>query len=70
MESKEDDGFSWIETPAVLCRRFAVWPEVIAATELLAKRCAFQGPKFGLVMPPWNGGREDAARSLQQAAYD
>lgn len=69
-ENKEDDSLSWIEAPAVLRRRFAVWPEVIDATELLAKRCAFQGPEFGLVMPPWNGGREDAARSLQQAAYD
>jgi DNA polymerase-3 subunit alpha/error-prone DNA polymerase len=70
VKNKEDDRVSWIEKPVVLRQRFAVWPEVLAAAELLAERCAFQGPDFGLVMPPWNGGKGNAAKALQQAAYD
>ena len=61
---------AWIEKPAVYRQRFGIWPEVIGATELLAKRCNFQGPEFGLVMPPWKGGKGNAAQSLRQAAYN
>jgi DNA-directed DNA polymerase III PolC len=34
---------------------FAIWPEVIATTKELAQRCRFNGPEFGIVMPPWGG---------------
>ena len=46
---------------------FSVWPEVVEATEALAERCAFTGPVFGLVMPPWQGG--GAAAALRREAY-
>ncbi|MDR3630267.1 MAG: DNA polymerase III subunit alpha [Desulfocapsaceae bacterium] len=54
-------------------KRFAVWPEVVPATDSLAEQCAFTGPEFGTVMPPWrNSGateKGDAATVLRQQAY-
>ena len=51
-------------------RRFAVWPEVVTATSAVAERCAFTGPVFGTVMPPWrDGGDDEAGRVLRQKAY-
>ena len=47
---------------------FAIWPEVLDATEELAETCTFSGPKFGTVMPPWRGEGQPAIR-LHQAAY-
>ncbi len=60
---------SWLEIPALYKKRFAVWPEVIAQTETLGRRCVFRGPKFKLIMPPWKESGERAAGLLRQAAY-
>ncbi|MBU1567040.1 MAG: DNA polymerase III subunit alpha [Proteobacteria bacterium] len=51
-------------------KRFAIWPEAVAATEHLAATCTFAGPDFGVIMPPWLGadGR-DAAAVLREKAY-
>ncbi len=51
-------------------RRFAVWPEVVAASEVLAGRCTFTGPEFGTIMPPWRDEKAgDAGQVLRQKAY-
>jgi DNA polymerase-3 subunit alpha/error-prone DNA polymerase len=51
--------------------RFQVWPEVIRNTQAIAEQCAFQGPEFGLVLPPYNNvSPEKAHILLQQAAFD
>jgi DNA polymerase-3 subunit alpha/error-prone DNA polymerase len=54
-------------------QRFAVWPEVVAATDTLAAECAFTGPEFGIVMPPWpksgSGDGGDAGEVLRKKAY-
>ncbi len=52
---------------------FAVWPEVIAATDLLAAKCTFTGPEFGTVMPPWRDAHSTDSRGagkvLREKAY-
>ncbi len=51
-------------------KRFAIWPEAVAATEQLAATCTYAGPAFGIVMPPWRGGDgRDAAVVLREKAY-
>ncbi len=56
--------------PQDYCRRFAIWPEAVAATLDVAERCRFAGPDFGTVMPPWRGGGErEAAPVLRRKAY-
>ena len=54
-----------------VCRRnFAIWPEVMAATGKLAASCTFTGPDFGVVMPPWRGGKDrHPAQVLREKAY-
>lgn len=52
-------------------RRFRIWPEVIRNTRAIAERCTFQGPEFGLVLPPYNNvSPEEANVLLRQAAFD
>jgi len=59
-----------LEAPAVYRDRFAVWPEVVAATERLAAECSFAGPDFGIVMPPWHNGDDGEAKTvLRRKAY-
>ncbi len=60
---------TWLEPPAVYQNRFAVWPEVLEATRRIPARCAFSGPKFGIVMPPWKVEGKKAAPALRLAAY-
>ncbi len=50
--------------------RFAIWPEVLTATETVAAACEYSGPEFGIVMPPWRGddGRGSAA-VLREKGY-
>lgn len=60
---------AWLEAPAVYRERFAVWPEVVAASHHLARRCNFSGPSFGIVMPPWKGKGEEVAAALRRASY-
>jgi error-prone DNA polymerase len=44
---------AWLAPPAKYARRFDVWPETLAASDAIAERLTFTGPKLGLVMPPW-----------------
>ncbi|HIP38525.1 MAG TPA: DNA polymerase III subunit alpha [Desulfocapsa sulfexigens] len=69
-QQEENDDFpACLESPVIYQDRFAVWPEVLAATDTLAARCTFSGPDFGIVMPPWAGNEFGAADSLRKAAY-
>ena len=61
-----------LEPAAVYRERFAVWPEVVKASERLADQCRFAGPAFGIVMPPWRGGGGGEGvpgRVLRRKAY-
>jgi DNA polymerase-3 subunit alpha/error-prone DNA polymerase len=50
--------------------RFQIWPEVISATHEIAERCIFQGPDFGLVLPPFKKATKKEADSLlRQTAF-
>jgi DNA-directed DNA polymerase III PolC len=53
MENKRKPG--WLAGPGEYYDRFAVWPELLAATENVAALCTYSGPDFGIVMPPWCG---------------
>jgi len=44
---------AWLAPPAHYQQRFEVWPETLAASDEVAERLTFTGPKLGLVMPPW-----------------
>lgn len=68
-ETKKYSSASWLESPAVYQKCFAVWPEVLVATDHLAERCRFQGPEFGIIMPPWKSNTSGAANMLHNAAY-
>jgi DNA-directed DNA polymerase III PolC len=61
---------AWLAPPEEYDRRFAVWPEALRATEQLAERLAFTGPRRGLVLPPWSDGTgRSATEALREAAY-
>lgn len=61
---------AWLASPAGYARRFAPWPEALRATEALAERLAFTGPRRGLVLPPWSDGTgRGAPEALREAAY-
>ncbi|MFH0730110.1 MAG: DNA polymerase III subunit alpha [Pseudomonadota bacterium] len=61
---------AWLATPADYAQRFALWPEALRETHLLAERLSFTGPCFGTVLPPWSDetGRP-ADVLLREAAY-
>ncbi len=63
---------AWLAPPAVYRQRFAVCPEALAASAVLAEEAAFTGPPLGPVMPPWSpadGGEARPNEALRQAAY-
>jgi DNA polymerase-3 subunit alpha/error-prone DNA polymerase len=61
---------AWLAPPAEYQRRFAICPEAIHATHAIAERLAFNGPRFGTVMPPLrNGNSAEPAARLRDAAY-
>jgi DNA polymerase-3 subunit alpha/error-prone DNA polymerase len=61
---------AFLATPEEYARRFEVFPEAVAASELLADRCSFTGPRHGTVMPPWlDASGQNADAVLRQAAY-
>lgn len=69
-ESETEVPQEVLAPPATYRQRFAVWPEVMAASEELAARCAFSGPQFGVVMPPWHDSRgREAGEVLRRKAY-
>ncbi|MEN8200692.1 MAG: DNA polymerase III subunit alpha, partial [Thermodesulfobacteriota bacterium] len=68
-EGDEEELLPWLEAPGIRKERFAIWPEVAAATECFMESCTFTGPDFGLVMPPWEEKGMDAGAALTKAAY-
>jgi DNA-directed DNA polymerase III PolC len=65
-----DDQAECLAGPQEYGRRFAVWPEVVPATDRLAAACTFRGPEFGVVMPPWRGGQgRNPVPVLREKAY-
>jgi len=70
MREKNSRGIQALAGPEEYRQRFAIWPEVVVATETAAATCSFSGPKFGIVMPPWRGGDGRAAAPvLREKAY-
>ena len=61
---------AWLAAPAEYERRFAVCPQAVRATEQIAERLTFTGPRFGIVMPPLPGHNgSDPVGRLRRAAY-
>ena len=44
---------AYLTPPAHYESRFDIWPETLTASDAIAERLTFFGPKLGLVMPPW-----------------
>jgi error-prone DNA polymerase len=44
---------AWLAPASEYAERFAVWPDVLRATEAVSERLTFTGPCHGLVLPPW-----------------
>ena len=62
---------AWLAGPDEYARRFAVCPEAIRTTHVLAERLAFTGPAFGIVLPPWNDAEgRHADLCLRETAYN
>ena len=62
---------AFLGSPAYYARRFAACPEAIRNTLSAAGEITFEGPDFGIVMPPWEKDRpERAAVRLREAAYE
>ena len=69
-EQQQTLAINWLATRESYAERFAVWPEVLSATENLAAACSFSGPSFGIVMPPWRAGKGlQPAVVLREKAY-
>jgi DNA polymerase-3 subunit alpha/error-prone DNA polymerase len=65
---------AFLASPGVYRERFAIWPEVIKASHLLAEKLAFTGPCQILVMPPLDRNPSNPSRTpgqlLRKAAYE
>ena len=62
---------AWLAGPQEYKRRFAICPEAISATDQIAGRLAFRGPRFGIVMPPLLGQNgTNPAEHLRKQAYE
>ena len=48
-----------LPTPAQWRQRFELWPECLAAADLIAEKCTLRTPFTGLIMPPWFTGDAD-----------
>ena len=61
---------AWLAGPQEYARRFAICPRAVENTHAVAERLQFEGPDFGLVMPPWEGDDgPDAGPVLRREAY-
>jgi DNA polymerase-3 subunit alpha/error-prone DNA polymerase len=71
LEAHETAGpDAWLGSPGEYARRFAVCPQAVTTTGVLAERLRFHGPRFGVVMPPpVKDTQGDADRRLRKAAY-
>ncbi len=64
------ENINWLAGAEVYRHNFAIWPEVLPATEKLTETCTFSGPAFGVVMPPWWGGEGlQPSLVLREKAY-
>jgi len=62
---------AWLASSEEYKRRFAMWSEALRATEAIAERLTFRGPRFGLVMPRWQERTEaEAALLLRTEAFE
>ena len=62
---------AFLGSPTLYARRFAMLPQALKNTEIIAEKLTFTGPEFGIVMPPYalpQGG--SAADLLRQKAYE
>jgi len=59
----------WLDSPENMREHFSVWPEVLPATDQLARTCTFREPQSSLIMPPWEKAVAGAAATLREAAY-
>jgi len=58
---------AFLATPKTYQNRFAIFPDAIKNSASLAEKLEFQGPDFGIVMPPLkNSTKTDAAALLYQ----
>ncbi|MFW2367894.1 MAG: PHP domain-containing protein, partial [Desulforhopalus sp.] len=70
MEGAAVGQINWLAGEEQYRKNFAIWPEVLAATEELAEKCSFTGPEFGIVMPPWREETScDPRIALREKAY-
>ncbi|MEE4608445.1 MAG: PHP domain-containing protein, partial [Desulfobacteraceae bacterium] len=61
---------AWLAPPAEYRRRFAALPQTVDAGQALAEALTFTGPRFGIVLPPWQSpGDRPAAAWLREVAY-
>jgi DNA polymerase-3 subunit alpha/error-prone DNA polymerase len=61
---------AWLADAAEYRRRFEIEPEMIAATEAIAERCAFTGPPRTAVFPQWRDpSGQPTAQVLRDLAY-
>jgi DNA polymerase-3 subunit alpha/error-prone DNA polymerase len=62
---------AWLASAEDYRQRFQLDPEALAASWSIAERCTFDGPRHGIVLPPWD---DDQGRSadeiLRAAAYE
>lgn len=74
LQAEKAQDISYLRSPRAYRESFAIWPEVVDATEKIAALCSFTGPNFGVVMPLWRGedrgeGRSNARIALREKAY-
>jgi DNA polymerase-3 subunit alpha/error-prone DNA polymerase len=61
---------AWLASPSEYLRRFDIFPEAVRATEEIAERLTFTGPRYDLVLPPWIESQGHTAEELlREAAY-
>ncbi|MEJ2220147.1 MAG: DNA polymerase III subunit alpha [Desulfobacterales bacterium] len=62
---------AWLAGPEEYKRRFAICPQAVRATDEIAERLTFTGPRFGIVMPPLQSQNgSTAAQRLRKVAYE
>ncbi len=68
---------AWLADPGTYAERFAICPDALRASREIAERLVFQGPDFGVVLPPWegengerdNGNGQSIDACLRKAVY-
>jgi DNA polymerase-3 subunit alpha/error-prone DNA polymerase len=59
---------AWLAPVAKYRDRFAVWPETVQASEKIAERITFSGPRQEVVLPPWHDAQGRSSDQLLEAA--